>query len=81
MPVKARDLRVGEYYQVGKHIRGILRITQINVLQATIYGDFMDIKTGGISNMGIKLAEIEAKMSVDRAYPYRRQFIKNLLDF
>jgi len=81
MPVKARDLREGEYYQVGKHIKGILKLTQINVPQATIYGDFMDIKTGGICSMGIKLAEIEAKMTAGRVYFYRRQFIKNLLDF
>ena len=81
MPVKPRDLREGKYYQVGKHVKGILRITQINVPQATIYGDFMDIKTGGIGNMGIKLSEIEKEMTADRVYLYRRQFIQSLLNF
>ena len=81
MPAETKDLKVGEYYQVGKDIKGILKITQILSPRTVVYGEFMDINTGAINNRGVRVTEIEEKMPADRVYHYRRQFIKSLLDF
>lgn len=81
MAVKAKDLKIGQHYQVGNPMKGILKLNQINVPRAMLYGDFLDIKNGGINNRGVKLNDLVREMRFDRVYFYRKQFILELLSF
>lgn len=81
MAINLRKLKKGAYYQIGEPIIGILKFQQFNVPKALVYGEFLDIKTGGLQEKGVKAHEIIAEVSIDRVNFYRHQFIKGLLDY